>query len=506
MRGRAAHSRESGFAMLFVFFMAAATAILFYRELPRIAFERQREKEQLLIERGEQYRRAIQLFVRKFNRYPAELSQLEKTNNIRFLRRRYKDPLTGKAEWRLIHAGPGGVLVDSLVNKPAGPDKEKEEQKALESAGAVEVGGQGPQAVVRRRPSEMPGMYPVQGGPFPTVAGMAGGVDVPGPGDPTAPGTTPPYYVPSPGQPGYAGQLATQPSAAPQPGQGGIYYVIQPGSVAGAGTQPPVQPGQPGQVITPPGAQPGQPPYVIVPVQTEQPGTFVMPQPGQTVVVPIGLPGGQLPSGPLAPVGQNTGAQPGQRPAPPYPTQNVPGLPGPYGQPGAPSFGAITIAPGAAPNQPGAPAYSIQPGVGGAPQPGSATFPQPGYQPVPEQAAQNPALQIIRDILTKPRPGGLAGIQQQGVAGGQQQVLGGGIAGVASTLEAEGIMVYNERTKYNEWEFVYDIRKDPLKMAQLGMTPAQAGTQIDAGKTVAPSSESANPPSLFTPPSGSRRR
>ena len=39
--------------------------------------------------------------------YPQNLDDLETTRNIRFLRRRYKDPMTGKDAWRLIHVGPG---------------------------------------------------------------------------------------------------------------------------------------------------------------------------------------------------------------------------------------------------------------------------------------------------------------------------------------------------------------------------------------------------------------
>src|SRR5579864_6573486 len=111
---------ESGFALLLVFAMAATIALLAYIELPRVAFERQREKEELLIERGEEYKRAIQLYFRKFKTYPTSLDALENTNNLRFLRRRYADPLTGKDEWRLIHIGPGGVFTDSLTNKPKG--------------------------------------------------------------------------------------------------------------------------------------------------------------------------------------------------------------------------------------------------------------------------------------------------------------------------------------------------------------------------------------------------
>ena len=62
-----------------------------------------------MIHRGTQYVRAIKRFYKKFGRYPTTLEQLEKTNNIRFLRRRYKDPITGKDDWRLIHVGESKV-------------------------------------------------------------------------------------------------------------------------------------------------------------------------------------------------------------------------------------------------------------------------------------------------------------------------------------------------------------------------------------------------------------
>src|SRR5262249_32688913 len=89
--------RERGFAILLLFVMAAAIAITLYKELPRVAFEAQRDKEQLLIERGEQYSRSIQLYVRKWKKYPATIEELESTNQIRFLRTRYNDPMTGKS-------------------------------------------------------------------------------------------------------------------------------------------------------------------------------------------------------------------------------------------------------------------------------------------------------------------------------------------------------------------------------------------------------------------------
>ncbi|HPQ15907.1 MAG TPA: hypothetical protein PLP04_11800, partial [Bryobacteraceae bacterium] len=161
---RAVGKQESGFALLFVFAMAAMVSIMLYMELPRVAFQAQREKEELLIERGEQYVRAIQLYMRKFpGRYPASIDQLENTNNIRFLRRRYKDPMTNSDDWRLIHAGPGGVLLDSLVQKP--PQVKQEGQMGSSIGTPIGSSGQAsdpnapavPSMVPRLRPSESAG-------------------------------------------------------------------------------------------------------------------------------------------------------------------------------------------------------------------------------------------------------------------------------------------------------------------------------------------------------------
>ena len=90
---------ERGFALLLVFAMASIVAIALYYSMPRVAFEAQRDKEQTLIDRGEQYQRAIQLYVRKNKRWPAKIEDLESSNSIRYLRRRYVDPMTGKADW-----------------------------------------------------------------------------------------------------------------------------------------------------------------------------------------------------------------------------------------------------------------------------------------------------------------------------------------------------------------------------------------------------------------------
>ncbi len=119
MRSQTRSARgEAGFALLLVYVMAAAIAITLYIEVPRIAFESQRTREQMTIDRALQYKRAIQLFYRKYQTYPQTLDDLETKRNIRFLRYRYLDPLTGK-DYRLLHVGPAGQLTDSLVQPPA---------------------------------------------------------------------------------------------------------------------------------------------------------------------------------------------------------------------------------------------------------------------------------------------------------------------------------------------------------------------------------------------------
>ncbi|MEK7750698.1 MAG: type II secretion system protein, partial [Acidobacteriota bacterium] len=181
-------TRERGFALLLVFAMAAAVAILLYTEMPRVVFEGQRLREQTLIDRGEQYQRAIQLYVRKIQRYPARIEDLESTNNIRFLRRRYTDPMTGKDDWRLIHVGPGGILMDSKVQKlqPSDKDKEKKsentfitEAAAVGSTGVGQPGAGVPSPGLVRRASDR---APVSAASMPgSQGGGAGPVDPDGP-------------------------------------------------------------------------------------------------------------------------------------------------------------------------------------------------------------------------------------------------------------------------------------------------------------------------------------
>ncbi|HEU5336382.1 MAG TPA: hypothetical protein VFU27_10480 [Terriglobales bacterium] len=108
---------EQGYMLLAVIVMLALMVVAAAAAAPDIAMSIRREREAELINRGTQYMRAIQHYYKQFGRYPMRIEDLENTNNMRFLRRRYKDPITGK-DFRLIHfgevnmaaiAGPGGA-------------------------------------------------------------------------------------------------------------------------------------------------------------------------------------------------------------------------------------------------------------------------------------------------------------------------------------------------------------------------------------------------------------
>jgi hypothetical protein len=80
----------------------------------------QREREEELIFRGKQYMRAIKLWQLKFPRtWPTTIDALLNTNNTRFLRKRWKDPITNSEEWRLIKMNPDGSI-SGLTIIPSG--------------------------------------------------------------------------------------------------------------------------------------------------------------------------------------------------------------------------------------------------------------------------------------------------------------------------------------------------------------------------------------------------
>src|ERR1700727_707145 len=97
---------EEGFMLLAVVVMVAILLIALSVAAPVVARQLQREKEVESQHRMNEYLRAIKRLQRKFaGQYPASIKVLESTNNVRFLRHVYVDPLTGKADYKLIHLG-----------------------------------------------------------------------------------------------------------------------------------------------------------------------------------------------------------------------------------------------------------------------------------------------------------------------------------------------------------------------------------------------------------------
>ena len=121
---------ERGYILITLMLAVALIAIAMLAVLPRIQQQIQRDQEEELRHRGSAYMRAIQHFYKKFGRYPTRVEELENTNNLRFLRKRYKDPMTrdprtGKErDFKILHmqdvtlnngpvlgqTGPGGLL------------------------------------------------------------------------------------------------------------------------------------------------------------------------------------------------------------------------------------------------------------------------------------------------------------------------------------------------------------------------------------------------------------
>jgi type II secretory pathway pseudopilin PulG len=95
--------------MLITLMLAVALmSIALLAVLPAIRLQVQRDREEEMRHRGTAYMRAIQHYFKKFGRYPTRIEELENTNNIRFLRKRYKDPINRTADgkekdFKLLH-------------------------------------------------------------------------------------------------------------------------------------------------------------------------------------------------------------------------------------------------------------------------------------------------------------------------------------------------------------------------------------------------------------------
>jgi len=162
-------NRQKGYMLLAVMLLVTMMLLALTIVLPRVTQQIKREKEDELVHRGKEYAMAIKRYYHSKasnGNYPTSLDQLDGTNNLRFLRKRFKDPMTVDGEWRLIHLGEAEI-------------------KFTAPTGGVPPGGTGPIGSLQTTP--------LGGSPSPTPS-------------------------PSPGAPGPGGTATNPPSAGGQLG------------------------------------------------------------------------------------------------------------------------------------------------------------------------------------------------------------------------------------------------------------------------------------------------
>ena len=94
-------------------------AIVLSTTLPVFSTMARREREAELIFRGQQYARAVALFQRKYgNALPPNIDALLNNGSDRFLRKQYKDPITGED---FVLVGPGSPELAEAANSAPTP-------------------------------------------------------------------------------------------------------------------------------------------------------------------------------------------------------------------------------------------------------------------------------------------------------------------------------------------------------------------------------------------------
>ncbi len=104
-------SDDRGYAMAALLVGLSVMAIMLSMALPVWRTVVQREREAELVFRGEQYAHAIELFSRRNGGFPPSLAALEEG---RYIRKLYKDPMTGEGDFQPVYFGqvpPGQTAV-----------------------------------------------------------------------------------------------------------------------------------------------------------------------------------------------------------------------------------------------------------------------------------------------------------------------------------------------------------------------------------------------------------
>jgi type II secretory pathway pseudopilin PulG len=97
-------NRSRGYILITMMLFFSLLALAALAVLPDVANQVKRDREEELIHRGVSYSRGIRRFYKKFGRYPTKIEDLENTNQLRFIRKRYKDPLTDQ-DFKILRLG-----------------------------------------------------------------------------------------------------------------------------------------------------------------------------------------------------------------------------------------------------------------------------------------------------------------------------------------------------------------------------------------------------------------
>ncbi len=185
---------QDGYILLTLILFVAIMVILAAAVVPTVIHEVKRDREEELVHRGVQYSRAVRHFFKKFGRYPNSVAELENTQNLRFLRRRYKDPITGK-DFRILHYGEVKLGFSQPIAGATPAGDLANGQNALPTNGPHPLQPQQPQKVDSPDRSDQPAGQNGQAGNQGNQNGgqgkapADGGTDAEGSG---APGDTPP--------------------------------------------------------------------------------------------------------------------------------------------------------------------------------------------------------------------------------------------------------------------------------------------------------------------------
>jgi type II secretory pathway pseudopilin PulG len=109
--------REAGYAMVALLVSMSVMAVMLTMAMPAWNTLAKREKEAELIFRGQQYARAIELFSR---RYPGALPpNLDVLVQQKFLRKKFKDPITGK-DFEPVRLDASGAVPGAVPSQEPG--------------------------------------------------------------------------------------------------------------------------------------------------------------------------------------------------------------------------------------------------------------------------------------------------------------------------------------------------------------------------------------------------